>query len=67
MTPQEFKAIRLKLKLTQKMLGFWVAPQIKDNSRMIRSYESGQYKVGNAVETLMLMFDKGDIPKHIKI
>jgi DNA-binding transcriptional regulator YiaG len=46
MTPQEFKAIRIKMKLTQSEMATWL--HLK-SSRIIRYWESGQVEVPGSV------------------
>lgn len=47
MTPQQFKAIRIKMKLTQSQMAAWL--KLSDG-RIIRSWESGQSRIPGSVE-----------------
>lgn len=52
MTPQEFKAIRIQMKLTQSQMAEWL--KLSDG-RVIRSWESGQYQIpGSVIKCLEL-------------
>ena len=66
MTPQEFKEIRKGLGLTQRALAHWIDPHAKNKDRDVRRWEAGDYTVPGSVEVIMLMFNEGDKPVHIR-
>lgn len=47
MTPQQFKAIRIKMRFTQSEMAAWL--KLSDG-RIIRSWESGQSRIPGSVE-----------------
>ena len=52
MTPAEFKAIRIKMKLTQSQMAEWL---YLSDGRVIRNWESGKFKIpGSVVKCLEL-------------
>lgn len=46
MTPQQFKAIRIKMKLTQSQMAEWLHVS---GWKIISSWESGRYKIPGSV------------------
>ena len=61
MTPQELKAIRIKMKLTQSEIAEWLHVS---SSRLIRAWEAGEYKIpGSVVKCFELidMLDKDNV------
>lgn len=59
MTPATFKAIRLRLGLTQSGLARILRV---DDLRTIRRYETGERSISGPVSLLMELIDAGEIP-----
>lgn len=55
MTPQEFKQIRIQMKLTQSQMAAWL--KLSDG-RIIRSWESGQSRIPGSVEKCFELAEK---------
>ena len=66
MTPQELKAIRLRLQLTQIDLAHWINPGAKNKGRDVRRWEQMERTIPGYIETLMLIFDTGVKPIHVR-
>ncbi len=65
MTSQKLKRIRQKLGLSQRGLAFWLNPRAKNMDREVRRWESGSKTIPGYIETIVLMFDDGAVPRHM--